>query len=134
VSSSLSASALKIACPQSARQFFSPWFAWKADDSEMLCAVHVDEAGQCLRLTQYHGDRFHVCFPIKQIVADIIECGSAGIIIAHNHPSGDATPSESDCRATRCLAAVSEALDCVVHDHLVFAKLGSISFKQSGLL
>ena len=60
-------------------------------------------------------------FPLRQIIVDAAEHGSAGIVLAHNHPSGDATPSDSDCRATRRLATAAEALDCAVLDHLVFA-------------
>jgi DNA repair protein RadC len=60
--------------------------------------------------------------------------GSAGIILAHNHPSGDSTPSESDCRATRRLACAAEALDCAIVDHLVFAGGDCSSFRRMGLL
>jgi DNA repair protein RadC len=59
---------------------------------------------------------------------------SAGIILAHNHPCGDATPSVSDCSSTRRLTCVADALGCRVVDHLVFAGSNVSSFRQLGLL
>ena len=59
---------------------------------------------------------------------------SAGIVLAHNHPSGDARPSDSDCRATRRLATAAEALDCTLVDHLIFAGDDCTSLRRMGLL
>ncbi len=55
-------------------------------------------------------------------------------MLAHNHPSGDPTPSSGDKRATGQLAAAAEALDCTVLDHLVFGGDECTSFRQMGLL
>jgi len=71
---------------------------------------------------------------MKTIIADAVAHGSAGIVLAHNHPSGDARPSDSDCRATRRLAVAAEALDCTVLDHLIFAGSEFTSFRKIGLL
>jgi DNA repair protein RadC len=71
---------------------------------------------------------------LKSIIIDAAEHGSAGIVLAHNHPSGDPRPSDSDCRATRRLAAAAEALHCAVLDHLVFAGTECTSFRRMGLL
>jgi len=58
----------------------------------------------------------------------------SGIVLAHNHPSGDAQPSDSDRIATRRLAAAAEALDCTVLDHLVFAGSDCTSLRRLGYL
>jgi DNA repair protein RadC len=71
---------------------------------------------------------------LRQIIIDASHHGSAGIVLAHNHPSGDARPSDSDCRATRRLASAAEALDCTVLDHLVFAGKDCTSLRQLGYL
>jgi DNA repair protein RadC len=55
-------------------------------------------------------------------------------VLAHNHPSGDSTPSEADCRATRRLASAAEALDCAILDHLVFGGKECSSLRALGLL
>jgi DNA repair protein RadC len=101
---------------------------------EALWAAHVDRTRRCLHLSRHPGVEASAPFPLKAIVLDAIEHDSAGILLAHNHPSGDAQPSDSDCRATRRLVTVAEALDCVVLDHLVFAGGHCTSFRQMGLL
>ena len=60
--------------------------------------------------------------------------GSAGIVLAHNHASGDTRPSGRDARATRRLATVAEALDVTVLDHLIFAGADCTSMRRMGLL
>ena len=47
--------------------------------------------------------------------------GAMGLIVAHNHPSGDPTPSSSDLRVTRMLADTARSLGICLHDHLVVA-------------
>lgn len=61
--------------------------------------------------------------------------GSMRIILAHNHPAGDPTPSEEDRRLTTCLTRVGRALDLPVLDHIIIAPPDrSYSFAQSGRL
>ena len=57
----------------------------------------------------------------RRIVMRAIACGATGIIIAHNHPSGDPSPSTPDLRVTRELANTCHALGICLHDHLVIA-------------
>ena len=73
-------------------------------------------------------------FPLREIIVDAASHGSAGILLAHNHPSGDPTPSASDCRATRRLATVAEAMGCRVIDHFIFSSCGCESFRAAGYL
>lgn len=101
---------------------------------ENLWVAHVDEEARCLHVSRHAGNEDGAPFPLKQIIADATAHGSAGIVLAHNHPSGDARPSESDFRATRRLATVAEALDCTLLDHLVFAGAECTSFRQLGYL
>ena len=85
-------------------------------------------------MSRHEGDESGADFPLRQIIADAAMHGSAGIVLAHNQPSGDARPSESDCRATRRLAQAAEALDCTVLDHLIFAGGDCTSLRRIGLL
>jgi DNA repair protein RadC len=71
---------------------------------------------------------------VRQIVSDAAKFGSAGVVLAHNHPSGDCQPSDSDYRATRRLACAGEAIDLAVLDHLVFAGSNCSSMRRMGLL
>jgi DNA repair protein RadC len=85
-------------------------------------------------MSRHSGDEAGAAFPLKVIIADAVEHGSAGILLAHNHPSGDPRPSDCDCRATRRLAAAAEALDCTMLDHLIFAVNDWSSLRRLGYL
>jgi len=125
---------LKLDGLASAHAFFSGCFGQSDPYRERLWVAHVDEQARCIHLTHHDGDEGGTDFPLRTIVADAARHGSAGIVLAHNHPSGDPTPSEADKRSTRRLACAAEALDCAVLDHLVFAANGCTSFRQIGLL
>jgi DNA repair protein RadC len=101
---------------------------------ESLWVAHLDGQKNCLMLVQYVGDETSVDSQVKDIIADILAQNSTGIVLAHNHPSGDATPSTSDLRASRYLATIAEAVGCPVFDHLIFAGDECISFRKMGLL
>jgi DNA repair protein RadC len=117
-----------------ARRFFAGCLADSDPGRESLWVAHVDDQAHCLHLSRHDGDESGAEFPLREIVRDAVQHGSAGIVLAHNHPSGDPTPSDSDCRATRRLAAAVEALDCAILDHLVFAGEECTSFRRMGLL
>lgn len=125
---------LKLDGLEAAKAFFSECLAASDPDSESLWVAHVDDQANCLHFSRHQGDESGAAFPIGPIIADAARHGSAGIILAHNHPSGDATPSASDCRVTRRLATAAEALDCAVVDHLVFAGADCRSLRRMGLL
>ncbi len=117
-----------------AREFFAGCLADARTDRESLWVAHLDDQARCLHLSRHAGDETGADFPIRQILSDAVVHGTTGIVLAHNHPSGDARPSDSDCRATRRLASAADAIDCTVVDHLVFAGKDCMSFRQLGLL
>lgn len=117
-----------------ARRFFAGCLADSDPSRECLWVAHVDNRARCLHLSRHDGDKAGAQFPLREIIRDAARHGSAGLVLAHNHPSGDPRPSESDCRATRRLAAAAEALDCAILDHLIFAGEECTSFRRMGLL
>jgi DNA repair protein RadC len=125
---------LKLDGLAAARQFFAGCMADTDPTRESLWVAHVDGEARCVHLSRHSGDEAGADFPLKDIIADAAKHRSAGIMLAHNHPSGDPRPSDSDCRATRRLATAAEALDCAVLDHLVFAGTECTSFRRMGLL
>jgi DNA repair protein RadC len=125
---------LKLNGLTAAREFFASCLAEEDPRRECLWVAHVDDEARCLHLSRHRGDEFGGEFPIREIVADAAIHRSSGIVLAHNHPSGDPRPSESDCRATLRLVTAAEALDCAVLDHLVFAGTECTSFRRIGLL
>ena len=70
----------------------------------------------------------------REIVKRALELGASAIILVHNHPSGDPTPSRQDIEMTREITAAAKALKIAVHDHLVIGRSGHASFKSLGLL
>lgn len=70
----------------------------------------------------------------REIVKRALELGASAIILVHNHPSGDPTPSRADIEMTRDVTAAAKALHIAIHDHLVVARSGHASFKSLGLL
>jgi DNA repair protein RadC len=125
---------LKLDGPAAARTFFSGCFAESDPRRERLWVAHLDADSNCLHVTHHEGDEFGTDFPLRSIIAEAAVRGSSAILLAHNHPSGDPTPSRSDRRATRRLACAAEALDCALVDHLVFAGNRCTSFRELGLL
>jgi len=70
----------------------------------------------------------------REIVKRALEHGASAIILVHNHPSGDPTPSKADIAMTREVLAAAKALGIAIHDHLVIGRSGHASFKSLGLL
>lgn len=114
--------------------FFTDRFTQCDLRSETLWVVHLDGQGNYLYASRHDGDRCGTAFPLKTIILDAAARRTSNIVLAHNHPSGDATPSNSDCRVTRRLAIVAEALGVKIADHIVFGRDDHRSFKALGLL
>ncbi len=118
-----------------AQAFFAHCFLTPAARSiEQLWVAHLDDDARCLKLTEHRGSAAAVGLPVAEILRDAARLGSAGVVLAHNHPSGDPSPSPEDCRATRRLALAAEAIDLAVVDHLVFAGDKCRSFRRMGYL
>lgn len=70
----------------------------------------------------------------REVVRRALELGASAVILVHNHPSGDPTPSRADIDMTRNVVEAARALGLSVHDHLVVGRDGVASFKALGLL
>ena len=70
----------------------------------------------------------------REIIKRALALESTAIILAHNHPSGDPTPSQSDITMTNEVIASAKAMGVVVHDHLIIGRENVVSFKTLGLM
>jgi DNA repair protein RadC len=70
----------------------------------------------------------------REVVRRALELSAKNLIIVHNHPSGDPTPSRADIQMTRQVIDAARALEIAVHDHLVVGREGVASFRQLGLM
>jgi DNA repair protein RadC len=117
-----------------ARRFFAGLLAECDPHREHLWVAHVDDQSRCIYLTRFDGNHGAATIPLREVVTDAALHRFAGIILAHNHPSGDPTPSAGDCAITRRMALIGEAMDVALLDHLVLAGSECTSMQSMGLL
>ncbi len=70
----------------------------------------------------------------REVVKRALELAASAIIMVHNHPSGDPTPSKADIEMTRNVARAAEVVGVALHDHIIVGRTGHSSFKGLGLL
>jgi DNA repair protein RadC len=70
----------------------------------------------------------------REVMRRALELSASSLILVHNHPSGDPTPSQPDIDMTRQIAEAGRALRITLHDHLVVGRDGVASFKALGLM
>ena len=83
---------------------------------------------------QQRGTVDHTPVYPREVLKRALELGATALILVHNHPSGDPTPSQSDIEMTREIQSAAEKVGIVIHDHLVIGRSGHVSFKARGLL
>ncbi len=71
---------------------------------------------------------------VREVIARAIALGATAIIIVHNHPSGDPSPSQQDIRLTKELVDASRHMKIAVHDHIIVGAQGRSSLKAMGLI
>ena len=101
---------------------------------ERLVAAYLAADGRLLAVDSLDEDANAVTLPMRALVARALALDATGLVIAHNHPSGDPTPSAEDVRLTRRFAMVCDALGIVLHDHLIFAGGRCESFRRLALI
>jgi DNA repair protein RadC len=70
----------------------------------------------------------------REVVRRALELGASALILAHNHPSGDPTPSSADISMTKEIATIAQPFGISVHDHLIVGRNGQTSFRGLKLL
>lgn len=71
---------------------------------------------------------------VREVVKRALELNSAALILVHNHPSGDPSPSRADIQITRAIVEAGKPLDIAVHDHIIVAASGQVSLRAKGLI
>ncbi|MBA4090083.1 MAG: hypothetical protein C0494_05745 [Sphingobium sp.] len=71
---------------------------------------------------------------VREVIKRAMELGSAALILVHNHPSGDPSPSRQDIDITRQIVEAGKRLGISVHDHIIMAASGHASLRAQGLL
>lgn len=71
---------------------------------------------------------------VREVIKRALELGSAGIILVHNHPSGDPSPSRADIEVTRNVAEAGKRLGIALHDHIIMGTQGHASLRALGVI
>lgn len=104
-------------------------------DTEQFRVLYLDRKNVLIAdEAQAKGTVDHVPVYPREIVKRALELNASAIILVHNHPSGDPTPSASDIDMTAQVDAACAALSLTLHDHLVIGKSREVSFRAQGYL
>ncbi|MFN8443399.1 MAG: DNA repair protein RadC [Caldilineaceae bacterium] len=103
-------------------------------EQEHLRAVLLDTKHYVIRIAQiYVGSLNAASVRVGEIFREAIRSNSASLVVVHNHPSGDPTPSPEDVRVTELLIEAGKLLDIEVMDHVVIGRNRFVSLKERGL-
>jgi DNA repair protein RadC len=103
-------------------------------DQEQMRVLCLNTQNQLQKIHMvYQGSLNTAVVRIGEIFKEPLRLNSASIILAHNHPSGDPTPSPEDILMTRQVAEAGKLLDCEVLDHLIIGQGKWISLREKGL-
>jgi DNA repair protein RadC len=105
------------------------------DDKERFRVLFLDKRNQLIAdEVQQTGTVDHTPVYPREVVKRALELSATALILVHNHPSGDPTPSRADIDMTRNIIEVAKQLGIAVHDHLIVGKHGHASLREMKLI
>ena len=125
------------------RQVLSSWSsvldycraAMAFDDKEQFRILFLDKRNHLIADEQHQtGTVDHTPVYPREVVKRALELSATAVILVHNHPSGDPTPSRADVEMTRAIVEVARPLGIAVHDHIIVGKDGHASLKGLKLI
>ena len=129
--------------PAAKRTVISSWTALVAyvrvalqhEPREQFRVLYLDKKNQLiLDEILNRGTVDHAPVYPREVVRRALEVSASAIILVHNHPSGDPTPSRADIQMTQQIVEAARSLGVEVHDHLIVGREGVSSFRQLGLM
>lgn len=104
-------------------------------DTEQFRVLFLDRKNVLIAdEAQANGTVDHVPVYPREVVKRALELNASSLILVHNHPSGDPTPSDSDIQMTQQVNDAAMALGLTLHDHLIVGKSTELSFRGAGYL
>jgi DNA repair protein RadC len=125
------------------RPVLSPWSnvldycraAMAFADKEQLRVLFLDKRNQLIAdELQQEGTVDHTPVYPREVVKRALELSATAVVLVHNHPSGDPTPSRADIEMTRVIVQVAKPLGIEVHDHIIIGKQGHASLRGPKLI
>lgn len=106
----------------------------RALDQEVVRVLLLDTRNRLINQVEvYRGSLNTSMIRVGELFREAIKQSAASIIVVHNHPSGDPSPSPDDVAVTRLMVEAGRLLDIPVHDHLVIGQNRFVSLKERGL-
>ncbi len=104
-------------------------------DKEQFRIIFLDKRNQVIAdEKQQEGTVDHTPVYPREVIKRALELSATAIILVHNHPSGDPTPSRADIQMTQSIVEIAKPLGISVHDHIIVGKEGHASFKGLKLI
>ncbi len=105
------------------------------EDREQFRILFLDRRNKLISdEVQTRGTIDHTPVYTREVVKRALELSASAIILAHNHPSGDPTPSKADVEMTKQIMDVATKLGVTVHDHIVLGRDGHLSMRTAGII
>ena len=105
------------------------------EEREQFRILFLDKKNQLLAdEVQQTGTVDHTPVYPREVIRRALELSATAVILVHNHPSGDPTPSRADIQMTQTIVEVGKPLGIAVHDHLIIGREGHVSFRATGLI
>jgi DNA repair protein radc len=102
---------------------------------EQFRILFLDKRNQIIAdEVQQKGTVDHTPVYVREVVKRALELSATAVVLVHNHPSGDPTPSRADIEMTKQIVGAAKNLGIVVHDHIIVGKQGHASFRGLGLI
>ena len=123
----------QITAPEDAFALVAPFL--DGQDREHCLLVALDTKHRLIRVgTVSIGSVDHTFMAPREIFREALLCGASAVFLAHNHPSGDPTPSSQDRQVTRRIAQAGSTLGVELLDHLVVGQPDWVSLAREGVL
>jgi len=109
-------------------------YEMRALDQEVVKVLLLDTRNRLIAVVEvYRGSLNTSMIRVGELFREAVKQSAASIIVAHNHPSGDPSPSPDDVAVTRMMVEAGRLLDIPVHDHIVIGQNRFVSLKERGL-
>lgn len=105
------------------------------EDKEQFRILFLDRKNRLIAdEVQQTGTVDHTPVYVREVIKRALELSASAILLVHNHPSGDPTPSRADIDMTQQVMVACKPLGLVVHDHVIIARHGHVSLKAQRLM
>jgi len=105
------------------------------DERERFRILFLDKKNQLIAdEVQQEGTVDHTPVYVREVVKRALELAATALILVHNHPSGDPTPSRADIDMTKMIIAAAKPLGVTIHDHIIVGRSGHASLRELKLL